>query len=127
MQTSCRASSCTASTRRVYHVGHRIFPRSGGSIDNFPKQNLDNGRAKNNSTNRRYKQIVRCLKRLEGELVEQGKIAREYPGYLVECMLYNVLDIYFTSEPTSTRRSGTASPSSGEVFATRRHTTRGSK
>lgn len=85
---------------RVYHVGHRLFPRSGGSRDNFPQQNLDNGRARNNQTNRRYKQIVRCVKRLEGELVEQGKIQREYPGYLVECMLYNVPEIYFTSEPT---------------------------
>jgi hypothetical protein len=92
----------------VYHVGHRIFPRLSGSIDNFPRQNLDNGRAKNNRTNRRYKQIVRCLKRLEGELVADGKIAREYPGYLVECLLYNVPDIYFTSEPTlhQTLRNG---------------------
>lgn len=85
---------------RFYHVGHRVFPRLGSSIDNFPQQNLDNGRAKNTRTDRRYKQIVRCLKRLEGELVADGKIAREYPGYLAECLLYNVPDIYFTSEPT---------------------------
>lgn len=83
----------------VFHVGHRIHPRSGGSIDNFPQRNLDNGKTKNTRTNRRYKQIVRCLKRLEGELVTQGKIPREYPGYLVECLLYNVPDGYFTSEP----------------------------
>lgn len=82
----------------VHHVGHRIFPKSGGLIDNFPKQNLDNGRAKNNRTSRRYKQIVRCLKRLEGELLADRKIAREYPGYLVECMLYNVPDHYFTAD-----------------------------
>lgn len=80
----------------VFHVGHRIHPRSGGFIDNFPQQNLDNGRAKNTRTNRRYKQVVRCLKRLEGELVAQGKIQREYPGYLVECLLYNVPDAVFT-------------------------------
>lgn len=82
------------------HAGHRIFQKSGGAIDNFPQQNLDNGQAKNNRTNRRYKQIVRCLKRLEGELVAVGKMPREYPGYLVECMLYNVLDYYFTNEQT---------------------------
>jgi len=83
---------------RVYHVGHRIFPKSGGAIDNFPQQNLVNGRAKNSRTNRRYKQIVRCLKRLEGDLVGEGKIVREYPGYLVECMLYNVPDYVFTAD-----------------------------
>lgn len=82
------------------YAGHRIFPRSGGRINNFPEQNLRNGRAKNNRTNRRYKQIVRCLKRLEGELVADGKIPREYPGYVVECLLYNVPEGYFTREPT---------------------------
>ena len=82
------------------YAGHRLFPRSGGSIDNYPQQNLDNGRAKNTRTNRRYKQIVRCLKRLEGELVANGKISREYPGYLVECLLYNVPDPYYEVEPT---------------------------
>lgn len=85
---------------RLSHHGHRIFPKSGGCIDNFPEQNLLNGRAKNNRTNSRYKQIVRCLKRLEGELVADEKIAREYPGYVVECLLYNVPDVLFTSEPT---------------------------
>lgn len=83
-----------------YHAGHRIYPKSGGWINNFPAQNLRNGRAKNNRTNRRYKQIVRCLKRLEGELVAERKIAREYPGYVVECLLYNVPDYYFTNEQT---------------------------
>jgi hypothetical protein len=80
----------------VVHPGHRLWPRSGGRIDNFPRQNLDNGRAKNTRTNRRYKQIVRCLKRLEGELIEQRKIPTEYPGYLVECLLYNIPDVVFT-------------------------------
>ncbi len=85
---------------RNVHPGHRLWPKSGGVIDNFPQQNLDNGRGKNNRTSRRYKQIVRCLKRLEGELVAQGKIPREYPGYLVECMLYNIPDAVFTKDAT---------------------------
>ena len=98
---------------RVYHAGHRIYPKSGGFIHNFPQQNLDNGRAKNTRTNRRYKQIVRCLKRLEGELVTDRKIPREYPGYLVECSFYNVPDHYFTNERTLRRRCTMASPTSG--------------
>lgn len=84
----------------ISHRGHRIYPKSGGFLTNYPRQNLENGRAKNNRTNRRYKQLVRCLKRLEGELLADGKIAGEYPGYLVECLLYNVPDVLFTSEPT---------------------------
>jgi hypothetical protein len=73
-----------------YVVGQRLFPKSGGWIDNFPQQNYDNGVKKNSATNRRYKQIVRCIKRLEGEMFEEGWITREYPGYLIECLVYNV-------------------------------------
>jgi len=73
-----------------YVVGQRLFPKSGGKIDNFPQQNYDNGVTKNSATRRRYKQIVRCVKRLEAEMFEEGRIPREYPGYLIECLVYNV-------------------------------------
>jgi hypothetical protein len=72
-----------------YVVGHRIFPKSGGGVDNYPQQNYDNGVAKNNATGRRYKEIVRCVKRLVGELYDDGVIARDYPGYLIECLVFN--------------------------------------
>jgi hypothetical protein len=75
---------------QVAHRGHRIYPKSGGSVDNFPKQNYDNGVAKNNATGRRYKEIVRCVKRLAGELYDERLILRDYPGYLLECLVYNV-------------------------------------
>lgn len=71
-------------------VGQRLYPKSGGSIDNFPQQNYDNGVSKNTLTNRRYKQIVRCVKKLETEMFEEGRISRDYPGYLIECLVYNV-------------------------------------
>ena len=80
---------------RVYHRGHRIFPKSGGFVDNYPKQNYDNGVAKNNATGRRYKEIVRCMKRLIGELYDERIIPRDYPGYLIECLVYNVLNDRF--------------------------------
>jgi hypothetical protein len=73
-----------------YVVGHRLFPKSGGHVDNYPKQNYDNGVAKNNASGRRYKEIVRCAKRLVGELYDDGTIARDYPGYLLECLVFNV-------------------------------------
>lgn len=75
----------------VFYEGHRIFPKNGGSpVDNFPHQNYDNGVAKNNSTRHRYKEIVRGLKRLVGELHDEGMIPRDYPGYLIESLAYNV-------------------------------------
>jgi len=74
----------------VYQVGHRIFPNSGGYVDNYPQQNYGNGVAKNKATGGRYKDIVRCVKRLEGEMLAKRVISKEYPGYLVECLIYNV-------------------------------------
>jgi hypothetical protein len=73
-----------------YVIGQRLFPKSGGKIDNFPQQNYDNEVTKNSATRRRYKQIVRCIKRLEAEMFEEGRIPREYAGYLIECLVYNV-------------------------------------
>jgi hypothetical protein len=75
----------------VYVVGHRIFPRNGAApVDNYPQQNYDNGVGKNNSTGRRSKEIIRCVKRLVGELYDERIIPRDYPGYLLECLVYNV-------------------------------------
>jgi len=74
----------------TYVAGHRIYPKSGGRVDNYPQQNYDNGVAKNRATGRRYKEMVRCTKRLIIELYEEQEIKREYPGYLTESLLYNV-------------------------------------
>jgi hypothetical protein len=73
-----------------YVVGQRLVPKKGGVIDNFPQQNYDNGVTKNSQTSQRYKKIVRCVKKLETEMYEEGRIPRDYPGYLIECLLYNV-------------------------------------
>jgi hypothetical protein len=75
---------------QLFHFGHRIYSKSGGQVDNFPDQNLKNGNDKNAATRKRYKEIVRCLKRLEGELYDDAEIPRDYPGYLIECLVYNV-------------------------------------
>jgi hypothetical protein len=75
--------------------GHRIFPKSGGHVDNFPQQNYDNSVAKNNATGRRYKEIVRCMKRLVGELYDDGLIPVDYPGYLIECLVFNAPNARF--------------------------------
>jgi len=79
----------------VYQVGHRLFPKSGGWIDNYPEQNLANGRVKSSNTGGRYKDMVRATKRLEAEMVADGTLARECPGFLVECLVYNVPDYLF--------------------------------
>ncbi|PPF38748.1 nucleotidyltransferase [Rathayibacter sp. AY1A3] len=77
-----------------YRQGTKLFKVGGGTIDNYPKLQLNNGRAKNTRTNSYYKKTVRILKRLEGILVDKG-LADEQASYLLECLVYNCPDEYF--------------------------------
>jgi hypothetical protein len=73
-----------------YNQGTRIYPDKGAHIHNWPKQQYANGVAKNDSTARRFKRMVRALKRLENELVKKGLLPAELPSFLMECLVYNV-------------------------------------
>jgi predicted nucleotidyltransferase len=77
-----------------YHLdGTQLLPDSGGRIVNWPKQNYDNGIAKNDSTGRRFKAVTRILKNLRYELIDDGdKIAETIPSFLIECLVWNVPD-----------------------------------
>jgi hypothetical protein len=78
--------------RRIANEGSKVFKKNGGWIINWPKQQLENGRAKNTQTNRRYKNYVRALKNAENYLVKQGTISAK-PSYLMECLVYNVSNV----------------------------------
>ncbi len=69
--------------------GSVVWSTDGKKIVNWPEQQLQNGRAKNTATNRRYKQIVRALKNVENRLAHAGRID-ELPSYFMECLVYNV-------------------------------------
>jgi predicted nucleotidyltransferase len=80
---------------REPHLGTRLYPKNGGSVENWPDQHLANGIAKNSNTGRRYKQIIRALKRLENDMVKTGRLSQEVHGYFLECLLYNLSDTAF--------------------------------
>jgi hypothetical protein len=88
-----------------YHEGTKTRRVDGSWVVNFPEQQLENGRSKNQSTNGRYKHQVRILKRIENELVKISKIG-ELPSYFMECLVYNVPDgkirPLFSSTPLTT-------------------------
>ncbi len=68
--------------------GTKVIPKSGNRFENYPVQHLEEGKAKNASTNRRFKKTVRIMKRVENEMVEAGAHV-EVPSYFVECLVYN--------------------------------------
>lgn len=77
--------------RRDWVEGIIIYPRSGGTIINYPKEHIRNGQAKNKACSDRYKPTVRQMKRLRNRAVDEGRISKsDAPGYLLECMTYNV-------------------------------------
>ena len=82
-----------------YESGTQLLPDNGGEIINWPRQNYDNGVTKNDATGRRFKAVVRILKRLRNEMAENGhKVAGPIPSYLLECLVWNVPDEAFAHE-----------------------------
>lgn len=80
-------------------TGILIDPDRGPEIHNFPKHHMDEGVTKNTATLRRYKRLVRIVKRLENEMVDANLI-REIPSFLMESMIWNVPNSTFTSHDT---------------------------
>lgn len=71
--------------------GVELRPDGGGRVINWPEQHLANGREKNKATGGRYKALARVLKALSIELGDP------VPGFLVECLVWNVPNRYFGS------------------------------
>lgn len=74
----------------TYIRGVHFFTKNGNrEIINYPKQVYDNGVKKNSETNGMFKPIVRIFKnmRVNAEV--------EAPSYFIQCLLYNVPNVYF--------------------------------
>ena len=90
---------------------HRRYHRNGGylagvelrpdndtsrKVINWPDQHYENGVTKNLATGRRFKAVVRILKSLVNEMAEaEIQIAHRIPGFLIECLVWNVPNNYF--------------------------------
>lgn len=74
--------------------GIKLFTKAGKGIKNYPAQQLQNGRNKNNRTDHAYKKAARILKRVENAMVADG-VFNELPSYFVECLAYNCPDTVF--------------------------------
>ena len=68
------------------------------SVINWPEQHYENGVNKNKDTGTRFKSIVRVLKALSNEMSEQGVYKGDVPGFLIECLVWNVPNDNFQNE-----------------------------
>jgi hypothetical protein len=77
--------------RYIIPTGVEFHPDAGGSVINWPEQTYTNGVAKNDVTGRRYKGIVRILKRLRNEMQEKKIVkANNIGSFLIESLVWNV-------------------------------------
>ena len=76
-----------------YHEGTEFLPDNSGEVINWPRQNYDNGVQKNSNTSRRFKSVVRIMKRLRNHMEEESVAsAKVIPSFLIECLAWNVPD-----------------------------------
>ena len=69
--------------------------RENMRVINWPEQHYANGCRKNNDTGTRFKSIVRVLKALSNEMTESRVSGGDIPGFLIECLVWNVLNTNF--------------------------------
>jgi len=76
--------------------GIELKTDGGIRIYSFPQQHFDNGAKKNNDTETFYKSVVRILKNVRNNLVDQGTILdKAMPSFFLECLVWNVPDQNF--------------------------------
>jgi len=92
-----------------YRAGVALWPDDNSRrIENYPERLVDywpstplhyeNGNAKNDATSRRYRGMVRILKKLRIELAEAQNAAAGVPGYLLECLAWNTPNSHFETD-----------------------------
>ena len=97
-----------------YRAGVALVPDRGGRIENYPERlveywpstplHYENGNSKNTNTSRRYRGLVRILKKIRNEMENAGSSStKAIPGYLFECMTWNVPNAAFAESTWDTR------------------------
>lgn len=80
-----------------YIGGIVIKTDDGETIINYPEQHIENGKRKNNETNRYYKKMVRIIKKMRYLMEDYGyKSAKEVSSFGLESLLWNLPNGEFT-------------------------------
>lgn len=82
-----------------YLSGVTFQPDSGGMIYNWPEQTYNNGVERNTATGRKYKRVIRILKRLRDKMQDENiAIAKKTPSFLIECLVWNADTAAFSKD-----------------------------
>ena len=85
-------------TATDYYSGVEMIPDDNDPprVRNWPEQHYENGVSKNTATSRRYKRVVRVLKKLSNEMASNGiQSAKDTPSFLIESLVFNASNSCF--------------------------------
>lgn len=86
-----------------YIEGVWLQAKTGEIVKNYPKRHKANGIVKNNNTSYQYKKLVRIMKHIKNEMVEDKKTdGDKITSFLVECLVYHVPNNVITGYSTWT-------------------------
>ena len=82
-------------------IRDRFYAKTGEEVSNYPKVHIKNGTSKNIDTNYRYKRLVRIMKHIKNEMVNDGKAnGDKITSFLVECLVWNTPNSIITGYST---------------------------
>lgn len=74
-----------------YIEGIWFMSKAGQEVENYPKEHIKNGVYKNNDTNREYKKLVRIMKHIRNDMVDERITdGEQITSFLVECLVWNI-------------------------------------
>lgn len=86
---------------KKYVEGIKFHARDGAVVINYPKNHINNGKQKNNDTHYEYKKLVRIMKHIRNNMVDDGKAdSDKITSFLIECLVWNVPNSIITGSNT---------------------------
>lgn len=74
-----------------YTEGIWFYAKDGSSVQNYQKIHKNNGTKKNNITDYKYKKLVRIMKHIKNEMVDDRCAnGDKITSFLVECLVWNI-------------------------------------
>ncbi|MGP5061462.1 nucleotidyltransferase domain-containing protein [Psychrobacter celer] len=75
----------------IFVEGIKFYSANNIEVVNYPKQHIENGKEKNRATQRRYKRLVRVVKRIRHQMIKEGKpVDNAISSFLIECLIWNL-------------------------------------
>lgn len=75
----------------TYVSGAKFLSDKNVQVVNYPKQHIENGKDKNEATQKRFKRLTRIYRRVRYKMLDENiQINDNITSFLLECLVYNV-------------------------------------